>query len=291
MLSRVRAAWAWFGAFRRTRPFWGGVWLVAGVDRPQVLPQLAPVDREHGLRGIAGYLVGGGMILCGLIPMALPAQRYTFGLIGAILAVVSLVVSNLGGFLLGMALGVLGGSMMVGWGAKRPRRRAVEGEDPAGWDPAAGPRREHRPGARRRHRRLVGAAGQRRGAPAAVQPLGVPFLPSPDPLRVTIDSMVAVSLSVDKDVTIRLSDGTTRTTNKYTFTKLKIRSHMKVVQKANGHTVTIDVPDEGSLGGYDSAGKPETTTMWGTSATSASASSSRSAGCRASSTSSAPSSR
>lgn len=108
-----------------------------------------------------------------------------------------------------------------------------------------------------------GQPGSASGAPAAVQPLGVPFLPSPDPLRVTIDSMVAVSLTVDKNVTIRLSDGTTRVTNQYTFTKLKIRSHMNVVQKANGHTVTIDVPDEGSLGGYDSAGKPETTTMWG----------------------------
>ncbi|MFH8726924.1 hypothetical protein [Streptomyces termitum] len=98
---------------------------------------------------------------------------------------------------------------------------------------------------------------------AAVEPLGVPFLPSPYPLRVTIDSMVAVSLTVDKDVTIRLSDGATRVTNKYTFTKLRIRSHMNVTQRADGHTLTIDVPNEGSLGGYDSAGRPETTTMWG----------------------------
>ncbi|GGY45370.1 hypothetical protein [Streptomyces omiyaensis] len=98
---------------------------------------------------------------------------------------------------------------------------------------------------------------------AAVEPLGVPFLPSPHPLHVTIDSMVAVSLTVEKGVTIRLSDGTTRVTNKYTFTKLQIRSHMNVTQRADGHTLVIDVPDEGSLGGYDSAGKPETTTMWG----------------------------
>ncbi|MEK9518347.1 hypothetical protein MIU24_02855 [Streptomyces venezuelae] len=102
------------------------------------------------------------------------------------------------------------------------------------------------------------------GAKATVQPLGAPFLPSPDPLRVTIASMVAVSMTVEKNVTIRLSDGTTRVTNQYTFTKLKIRSHMNVTQRAAGHTVTIDVPDEGSLGGYDSAGRPETTTMWGT---------------------------
>ncbi|MEU6166644.1 hypothetical protein [Streptomyces tanashiensis] len=101
------------------------------------------------------------------------------------------------------------------------------------------------------------------GGATAVEPLGVPFLPSPDPLHVTIGSMVAVSMTVQKNVTIRLSDGSTRTTTQYTFTKLKIRSHMNVVQRAAGHTVTIDVPGEGSLGGYDSAGKAETTTMWG----------------------------
>ncbi|WP_017241499.1 hypothetical protein [Streptomyces sp. SS] len=100
-------------------------------------------------------------------------------------------------------------------------------------------------------------------AAAAAVPLGAPFLPSPDPLHVTISSMVAVSMTVDKGVAIRLSDGTTRTTTQYTFTKLKIRSHMNVTQRAAGHTVTIDVPQEGSLGGYDSAGNPETTTMWG----------------------------
>ncbi|MER6480192.1 hypothetical protein ACFFSH_23240 [Streptomyces filamentosus] len=99
--------------------------------------------------------------------------------------------------------------------------------------------------------------------PAAVTPLGVPFLPSPYPLEVSIDSLVAVSLTVEKDVTIRLSDGTPKNVTKYTFTKLKIRSHMNVTQRADGHTVVIDVPDEGSLGGYDSAGKPETTVMWG----------------------------
>ncbi|MFE7547575.1 DUF6114 domain-containing protein [Streptomyces gardneri] len=118
----------WFRAFRRTRPFWGGLWLIAGgwTVLKFSLSSLQLIV-STGFGGVAGYLVGGGMILCGLIPMALPAQRYTFGLIGAVLAVVSLVVSNLGGFLLGMALGVLGGSMTVGWGAKRPRRGAVEG--------------------------------------------------------------------------------------------------------------------------------------------------------------------
>lgn len=118
------AAWRWFRAFRRTRPFWGGLWLVAG-GWTVLKFSLSSVQLivTTGFGGVAGYLTGGGMILCGLIPIAAPRQRYTFGLIGAVLAVVSLVVSNLGGFLAGMALGVLGASMTVGWGPKRPARR------------------------------------------------------------------------------------------------------------------------------------------------------------------------
>ncbi|MEK9518348.1 DUF6114 domain-containing protein [Streptomyces sp. NPDC087908] len=125
MLSRAAHARAWFRAFRRTRPFWGGLWLIAGgwTVLKFSLSSLQLIV-STGFGGVAGYLVGGGMILCGLIPLAVPRQRYTFGLIGTVLAVVSLVVSNLGGFLLGMLLGVLGGSMMVGWGVRRPRRRA-----------------------------------------------------------------------------------------------------------------------------------------------------------------------
>ncbi|XIE80850.1 DUF6114 domain-containing protein [Streptomyces sp. SBR177] len=123
--EKAGAARRWFRAFRRTRPFWGGLWLVAG-GWTVLKFSLSSVQLivSTGFGGVAGYLTGGGMILCGLIPIAAPRQRYTFGLIGAVLAVVSLVVSNLGGFLAGMALGVLGASMTVGWGPKRPARRA-----------------------------------------------------------------------------------------------------------------------------------------------------------------------
>ncbi|AUG80908.1 hypothetical protein CFP65_6244 [Kitasatospora sp. MMS16-BH015] len=124
-LNLARSGWSWFRAFRRTRPFWGSVWLVVGgwtvLKFSLGAIHLVTVT---GFNALSGYLVGGGMMLCGLIPLALPRQRYTFGLIGTVLAVVSLVLSNLGGFLAGMLFGVLGGAMMVGWGPRR-RRRAV----------------------------------------------------------------------------------------------------------------------------------------------------------------------
>ncbi|MFG2822657.1 hypothetical protein ACGFX4_24880 [Kitasatospora sp. NPDC048365] len=112
------------------------------------------------------------------------------------------------------------------------------------------------------------AAQAARAASAALpgepQPLGMPFLPTPTPMRVTIDSMLAVGLTVKNNVTIRLSDGTTRVTTQYTFTQLRIRRNMQVRHTApDGTAITISVPDTGSLGGIDKAGQPETTIMWG----------------------------
>ncbi|MFJ8045950.1 hypothetical protein ACIRBX_36105 [Kitasatospora sp. NPDC096147] len=113
------------------------------------------------------------------------------------------------------------------------------------------------------------AAPPPRLAPAAVAsgkpvPLGMPFLPTPTPMRVTIDSMVAVGLTVKNNVTVRLSDGSTRVTTQYTFTQLRIRKNMQVRHTApDGTAIAISVPDTGSLGGIDKAGRPETTVMWG----------------------------
>ncbi|MFJ5229570.1 hypothetical protein ACIQBJ_06660 [Kitasatospora sp. NPDC088391] len=107
-------------------------------------------------------------------------------------------------------------------------------------------------------------AGAVQSLPGEPLPLGMPFLPTPTPMHVTIASMKAVGLSVKNNVTVRLSDGTTRTTTQYTFTQLAIRSNMQVAHTApDGTSLTISVPGTGSLGGLDQAGQPETTMMWG----------------------------
>jgi hypothetical protein len=120
---RLDAARRTFRAFRRTRPFWGGLWLVVGgwlVLRLSMVP--AHVAVAAGLNGIGGWLTGGGLILCGLAAWAAPSQRYVVGAVGVLLAVTSLIVSNLGGMFIGMLAGIIGGSMTLAWGPKRARR-------------------------------------------------------------------------------------------------------------------------------------------------------------------------
>jgi len=125
--QRANGARKWFRAFRRTRPFWGGAWMMTG-GWVILHYAMAPIQLlvAHGLTSMGGYLFGGGLMACGFIVWLAPKQRFTFGGIGALLAIGSLIGSNLGGFFFGMFVGVVGASMTLGWGDKKPRRRDRE---------------------------------------------------------------------------------------------------------------------------------------------------------------------
>ncbi|NUR28454.1 MAG: hypothetical protein HOV83_21875 [Catenulispora sp.] len=121
---RIAGVRRWLRAFRRTRPFWGGTWMMVG-GWVILHYAMAPLQLliAHGLASMGGYLFGGGLMACGLVVWLAPQQRFTFGVIGALLAIGSLLGSNLGGFFVGMLIGVVGASMTLGWGDKKPRRR------------------------------------------------------------------------------------------------------------------------------------------------------------------------
>ncbi|GAA3055357.1 DUF6114 domain-containing protein [Actinokineospora globicatena] len=122
----VGSGWRWFTDFRRTRPFWGGLWMVLGGWAIMSLT-FAPIAvvLSAGFGGIAGYLLGGGLVLFGLCAWFAPKSRHLAGFLGVLFAVASLVGSNLGGFLVGMLLGILGGSMTFGWGPRRVKPEPV----------------------------------------------------------------------------------------------------------------------------------------------------------------------
>lgn len=121
---RVAAAgWRWFAAFRRTRPFWGGLWLaLGGLVVIQLNASPMGVAIGGGFNRSGGYILGGAMLLFGLVAWFSPLYARMMGLLGVLAALAAFVGSNLGGFLLGTTLGILGGSMIWGWGEKKPRR-------------------------------------------------------------------------------------------------------------------------------------------------------------------------
>ncbi|MEV4432913.1 DUF6114 domain-containing protein [Streptomyces sp. NPDC049555] len=120
--------------WRRTRPFWAAVLLVLAGTELALVP-LAPwsVLLGLGLGGIAALGIGAALVVAGVFLLLRPQTRHYVGLHAVILSVVSFAASNLGGFGIGMLLGIAGGAMAFAW---RPVRAAAS--RPPGPGPAPG---------------------------------------------------------------------------------------------------------------------------------------------------------
>jgi hypothetical protein len=118
-------AWRAFRAWRRSRPFWGGLLILLGGAEIS-LTELAPlkVIIHLGAQGLAGEAIPVVMIVCGLLLLFSPEQRLFYAIIAMASAAVSWVTSNLGGFILGLLLGLTGGSMAIAWAPLRGRDTA-----------------------------------------------------------------------------------------------------------------------------------------------------------------------
>lgn len=68
-------------------------------------------------------LVGAGLVACGVSVWAQPSTRVLAGVLGFALALVAVPAANLGGFVLGSVLGVLGSAAALSW-------RPGEADDP-----------------------------------------------------------------------------------------------------------------------------------------------------------------
>jgi hypothetical protein len=118
-LTPARWRWRWW---RRTRPFAGGLLLTsAGIEL--LLIPLSGIFL-HGATGLAGFggVAGAYSVqvavletACGVVVWVKPAHRISFGIAGVVLAIISLITSTLGGFFLGMLLGITGGSLAFAW--------------------------------------------------------------------------------------------------------------------------------------------------------------------------------
>ncbi|MCP3753601.1 DUF6114 domain-containing protein [Streptomyces sp. TBY4] len=102
--------------WRRGRPFWGGLCAILAGAEICALP-LAPLKimLQQGVAGIPSVLMGIVMIVLGLTAWFSPSQRALAGVLTTLIATAALVLSNLGGFLIGTLLGILGGGLMFAW--------------------------------------------------------------------------------------------------------------------------------------------------------------------------------
>ncbi len=144
-LTLFRSGRERFRRWRRTRPFWGGVLLVAaGVEllvAPAAQSLVLPIDLVvyAGIAGVSGPLIAFLLIALGVLGWLQPAQHTFFGLVGLMLALVSFVTSNFGGFAVGMLLGIVGGALVFAWAPDARRRRRPRGRRAKAAETVTGP--------------------------------------------------------------------------------------------------------------------------------------------------------
>ncbi|WP_324786986.1 DUF6114 domain-containing protein [Streptomyces sp. H51] len=127
----ARGVRAGFGRWRAGRPFWGGLLLALGGAEILLTEKASlKVVMHIGMQGLAGYLLPALMLLCGLLTLFSPAQRLFYSIVGVLSSLGTWVTSNLGGFFIGLLLGLVGSCLAFGWlpdqeprGVRRQRRR------------------------------------------------------------------------------------------------------------------------------------------------------------------------
>jgi hypothetical protein len=119
-----RARWR---AWRGRRPFWGGFLVTLGGTEILFTEKAAlPVILHIGMQGLAGYLIPLLLIVVGLLIIFNPAQRLFYAVVGVLLTLGTWITSNLGGFVVGLLLGVIGSCITFGWVPdQEPRRRVL----------------------------------------------------------------------------------------------------------------------------------------------------------------------
>lgn len=139
---RERVIDSGLGRWTRRRPFVGGALMVIGGLVVTVFPFL-PV-KNHVTAGVAiGWydpevgltmvhpplgLVGGiALVVCGVLTLRRPGAHRVVGMVGVGAALASFVLNHLGGFVVGMLLGILGGALTWSW---LPGPRSDDGHEP-----------------------------------------------------------------------------------------------------------------------------------------------------------------
>jgi ABC-type microcin C transport system permease subunit YejE len=126
---RIRRARLAFRDWRRSRPFWAGVWTMLGGLLIAYIPATAfklLLIANGSL--ILGILVGALIGAFGLMLWFARPLRVLLGVLILLLSLVSFFTSDFGGLLLGMMMGLVGGSLALAWVptkvTRRQRRRA-----------------------------------------------------------------------------------------------------------------------------------------------------------------------
>ncbi|WEB40351.1 MULTISPECIES: DUF6114 domain-containing protein [Streptomyces] len=130
-----------FREWRGQRPFWGGLLTILAGVPIMYLPYAnltigSLTVRMATTAGAGSLIIGVLLVVLGLTMWFQPASRVFAGVAAILLALVSIVVSNFGGLVVGFLMGLIGGALSVSWAPGRP---AQSEEGPGEPDRVVGP--------------------------------------------------------------------------------------------------------------------------------------------------------
>ncbi|ANZ16210.1 DUF6114 domain-containing protein [Streptomyces noursei] len=130
-----------FREWRGQRPFWGGLLTILAGVPIMYLPYAnltigSLTVRMATTAGAGSLIIGVLLVVLGLTMWFQPASRVFAGVAAILLALVSLVVSNFGGLVVGFLMGLIGGALGVSWAPGGPARSE---EGPGEPDRVVGP--------------------------------------------------------------------------------------------------------------------------------------------------------
>jgi len=115
-----------FTRWKNERPFWGAVLtLLAALIILYIPLHLFSIAFIPGTLVFIGFLFGGLLLIIGILAFFYPQFSTIFGILTIFLSVLS-IMGAMGGFLVGTLMGIIAGSLCVGW-----EEREV---DPAAWN-------------------------------------------------------------------------------------------------------------------------------------------------------------
>ena len=124
---RRRARMRQWQAWRRGRPFWGGMLMVLAGLELFALPLSGVLVHGAvrlviyiGIGGVFGALIGVLLIVAGLATWFNSMHKTFYSIAGIVLGIVSWPASNLGGLFLGMLLAIVGGAIAFAWTPVEP---------------------------------------------------------------------------------------------------------------------------------------------------------------------------
>ncbi|PWI44170.1 DUF6114 domain-containing protein [Streptomyces sp. ICBB 8177] len=125
-----------FRTWRGERPFWAGLLTLLGGLPIMYFPYANLTVGQLTVRmattaGSGSLIIGVLLVVLGLTLWFQKSSRVFAGVAAILLALVSLVVSNFGGFLLGFILALIGGGLAVSWAPGTPVTGVPAAEGPA----------------------------------------------------------------------------------------------------------------------------------------------------------------